>query len=116
MQNSNKEETVEDKPNTIKKPGIEDIGKYYQLNPDNFYFSVDLQRSVKFKGPVIVKLTHTSCIGVLIGLLVDTFITGDCESNTEIEFFNEDIVGEYTFRNGKSAFPFLLTTVFSVKR
>lgn len=79
-----------------------EVGKYYVLNPDRFYFSIDLQRTVKLINPVIVKLTHTSTLGVLFGSLVDVGILIDIDTNNEIEFKEDDIIGEYELKNTPS--------------
>ena len=75
-----------------------EIGKYYTLNPDKFYFSIDLQRSIKFNSPVIIKVTHTSDLGLLFGTLVDIGLFEDINTTNEIEFISDDIIGEYEFK------------------
>lgn len=79
-----------------------EIGKYYALNPDKFYFSINLQRSVKFINPVIVKVTHTSTFGIIFGTLVDVGLFRDIDTTNEIEFISEDILREYEFKKAQS--------------
>ena len=75
-----------------------EIGKYYALNPDKFYFSINLQRSVKFINPVIVKVTNTSTLGLIFGTLVDVGLFEDINTTNEIEFISADILREYEFK------------------
>lgn len=91
-----------------------EIGKYYVLNPDKFYFSIDLQRSVKFINPVIVKVTHTSTFGIIFGTLVDVgLFRNDIDTTNEIEFISEDILREYEFKKPQSSLaPFYMEFKF----
>jgi len=90
-----------------------EIGKYYALNPDKFYFSIDLQRSVKFINPVIVKVTHTSTFGIIFGTLVDVGLFMDIDTTNEIEFISEDILREYEFKKEQSGLsPFYVEFKF----
>lgn len=85
----------------LKSMEIE-IGKYYALNPDKFYFSIDLRRTVKFINPVIVKAAHVGKVGtenIFFGKLVDVGLSIDYDTNNEIEFTDDDILREYTFKN-----------------
>ena len=90
----------------------EDINfdKYYELDTEQRYFSIDLQRSVKFYGKLAVKPTHRSheicgtfkgggCLwfGTLVN--VDTNGLHDYDTNNEIEFVAQDILSEYNFKN-----------------
>jgi hypothetical protein len=89
----------------------EDIqfGKYYELDKEQTYFSIDLQRNVKFNDTLVVKPTHRSndmcgtfkgggCLW--FGTLVNVGITGfhDYDTNNEIEFVSQDVVSEYKFK------------------
>ena len=85
-----------------------EIGKYYALNPDKFYFSIDLQRTIKFINPVIVKLTHTSTLGPIFGTLVDVGLFEDINTTNEIEFISKDILREYEFKKPTGLAPFML--------
>lgn len=83
-----------------------EIGKYYALNPDKFYFSIDLRKNVKFINPVIVKVAHVGKVGtenIFFGKLVDVGLTIDYDTNNEIEFMADDILREYTFKNAPAA-------------
>ena len=103
-----------DKPKIAKKDISEqnksvDVGKYYELRQDKFYFSVSLQRKVMFDDRVVVKCKHTCSFSpttkVHFGALVElgnrksstNYSIADCETLEEIEFCNEDVVGEYEF-------------------
>ena len=95
----------------IVKRGFTDedieFGKYYMLNTDNMYFSIDLQRSVKFNSPLVVKAisrSHPMCgtfkdSGSLwFGQLVDNGVT-DMDTKNEIEFVATDVACEYQFKD-----------------
>lgn len=84
--------------------------KYYSLDTERMYFSIDLQRSVKFDGILAVKPTHRSdpacddfkgggCLW--FGTLVNVDVNGlhDYDTNNEIEFAAEDVVSEYEFKD-----------------
>ena len=79
------------------------IGKYYLLDSRFPHWCVNIQRSVIFDSPLVVKFTH----GVLneeggFGELVDVgkgaFCT-DLQTNTEIEFSADDVIKEYQFND-----------------
>lgn len=84
-----------------------EVGKYYKLNPSKSYWSVDLQRNVRFDGRVIVKLTNFVNDKAMFGNLVNTGIfafSPDYDTNNSIEFNENDIIEEYTFNNGSVMF------------
>lgn len=92
-----------------------EIGKYYALNPDKFYFSINLQRSVKFINPVIVKVTHKNALNLNhgFGTLVDVGLFRDIDTTNEIEFISEDILREYEFKKAQSSLaPFYMEFEF----
>lgn len=81
--------------------------KYYELDKEQTYFSIDLQRSIKFYGKLVVKPTHRSdphcgtfkgsgCLW--FGTLVDTDGLMDYDTTNEIEFVSQDVISEYEFR------------------
>ena len=75
-----------------------EFGKYYELSTNKFYFSVDLQRCVKFDSKLVVKC-GSSFKGMHFGNLVDLCVHGplgvDYDTKHEIEFTDEDIIAEY---------------------
>lgn len=76
--------------------------KYYTLDTNQMYFSIDLQRKVKFDGTLAVKPTaRSSSLGLWFGKLVDVDINGlkDYDTNNEIEFTSDDVVGGYEFKD-----------------
>lgn len=75
-----------------------DLGKYYILNPNNFYFSIDLQRRVKMDEEVVVKAVSTFQNRVFFGKLLDfgpTPFSTIYETCNEIEFDRHDVISEY---------------------
>ena len=75
--------------------------KYYTLDTNQMYFSIDLQRSVKFTGVLAIKPTHCSTCGTWFGKLVDVDLNGlkVYGTNNEIEFTAQNVVSEYEFKN-----------------
>lgn len=86
------------------------IGEYYQLKTDKFYFSVDLQRKVRFNTPVIVKLTNFYAENRCFGNLVDCGdikgSTIDYDTKNSIEFGRDDVIDKYIFQDTLFAFKF----------
>lgn len=89
--------------------------KYYSLDAERMYFSVDLQRKVKFDGILAVKPTHRSgpacgtfkgdgCLW--FGTLVNVDVNGlhDYDTDNEIEFVAEDVISEYDFKDRVMSF------------
>lgn len=87
-----------------------DFNKYYELDCNRKYFSIDLQREVQFDGVLAVKPTHKSdsicgtfkgggCLwfGTLVN--VDVNKLHDYDTNNEIEFVAEDVICEYEFKD-----------------
>ena len=86
-----------------------DFNKYYELDCNKKYFSIDLQREVQFDGVLAVKPTHKSdsifgnfkggCLwfGTLVN--VDVNRLHDYDTNNEIEFVAEDVISEYEFKD-----------------
>ena len=73
-------------------------GKYYLLNNENLYFSVDLQRLVKFDGILAVKCENDfiSSLGGHFGKLINTSeIYDDIITDNDIIFTDEDIIDKY---------------------
>lgn len=77
-----------------------EYGKYYILTNEHPYFSVDLQRMIMFPDKLVVKCdsgfgyNNKGHFGILLKLST-TF--SDCLTDNEIEFYDEDIIEEYTF-------------------
>ena len=84
-----------------------EAGKYYSLYPNIYYFSIDLQRGVKFNGRVVVCLRHFVDGKPAIGTLVDVGGPGlaDYDTENEIEFSENDVIEEYEFNGDGSAIP-----------
>ena len=77
-----------------------EIGKYYKINPNKYYYCITIQRRVKLEEPVIVKVEHKSCFGqMFFGKLVqhDDF-HGDIDTETELEFDDIDIIEEHKYK------------------
>ena len=77
-----------------------EYGKYYLLNPSNSYFSVSLQRPVRFDGLIAVKCDSGFGKDAHFGYLINTAsLNGpDYETDSEIEFVDSDIAGDYKLR------------------
>lgn len=80
--------------------------KYYKLNPNNYYWCIQLQQEIMFKDRAVVKATQRTAFDVSdkgrlwFGKVVVKLISGiDQESEFEIEFLEEDVVGEYKFND-----------------
>ena len=78
-----------------------EYGKYYLLNSSKSYFCVDIQRSVIFQGTLAVKCGSGYGDSGHFGYLIDTSekFGPDYETKNEIEFSDEDIIGEYNLKN-----------------
>lgn len=93
-----------------------DFNKYYELDCNRKYFSIDLQREVQFDGVLAVKPTHKSDSACgnfnggcsWFGKLVNVDVNGfhDYDTNNEIEFVAEDVISEYEFKD--IILPFIL--------
>jgi len=94
----------------VKKMKDEDIdfSKYYELDCNKKYFSIDLQREVQFDGVLAVKPMHNdSACGNFnggcswFGTLVNVDVNGfhDYDTNNEIEFVAEDVISKYEFKD-----------------
>lgn len=88
--------------------------KYYKLNPNNYYWCIQLQQEIKFKDRVVVKATQRSAWDVSekgrlwFGKVVVKMITGiDQVSEIEIEFLEEDVFGEYELQKTPPSIPLL---------
>lgn len=92
-----------------------DIGKVYRLNPDNYYWVIDIQDVVRFKEEKFVELTATTCIGdIYFGKVLERNIYG-CLEKYEIEFCAADVVKEaYSnkeeFNNDSPYFKFMMSS------
>ena len=95
-----------------------EFDKYYRLKPDGRYWCIPLQTIVSFPDGVVVKAESRSAfdIGdkgrVWFGKLVDTRGLMDYETDNEIEFFEDDVVSEYEFREKIPFPPFLMYSIF----
>ena len=90
-----------------------EFDKYYELNLDRYYWCIQLQQEIKFKDRVVVKATQRTALDVSdkgrlwFGKVVIKLITGiNQESEFEIEFLEEDVVGEYKFNETSPQIPF----------
>jgi len=72
-----------------------EFGKFYILNHNKDYFSVELQRNIKFNEPLIIKCGSGFFKTCHFGCLVNTGIGNDFITDNEIEFSDEDVVSEY---------------------
>ena len=72
------------------------FNKYYLLDINHTYWSIDLQRMIKFVDKLVVKCTATYNDKMYFGNLINTSeVYDDLETNNEITFCQEDIIGEY---------------------
>ena len=79
-----------------------EYGKHYVLDNAKYYWCVQLQRSVQFENPLIVKCNN--CFGPFgghFGNLVNINDISDIITNNEIEFFDNDILKEHELNTGK---------------
>ncbi len=81
------------------------VGEKYQLKQDKDYFSIDLQRRVKFMTPVCVEVVCTVTGNLsdpdrlYFGKLISTDSVGaDYVNDSEIEFIGDDVVDVYTMK------------------
>ena len=75
--------------------------KYYILENNNIYFCTTIQRRVKFEDLLVVKCGSAFGNNGHLGYIVDTKMHPygpDYETNSEIEFTDDDIVGEYQLK------------------
>lgn len=75
--------------------------KYYILDAKKYYWSIDLQRMVKFDDgrALAVKVTNRAFDETLFfGNLINTGIS-DYETNNSIEFHAQDVIGKYKFKD-----------------
>lgn len=91
-----------------------EFDKHYELNLDRYYWCKQLQQSIKFEKRVVVKATQRTAFDVSdkehidkrrmwFGKVVVELISGiDQESEFEINFTEEDVVGEYKFKETPS--------------
>lgn len=95
-----------------------EFDKYYRLKPDGRYWCIPLQTIVSFPDGVVVKAESRSAFDIgdkgrlWFGKLVDTRGSMDYDTNNEIEFFEEDVVSEYKFRDNIPFPPFLMYSIF----
>lgn len=72
------------------------FNKYYLLDTNHAYWSIDLQRMIKFVDKLAVKCTAIYNDKMYFGNLINTSeVYNDLETNNEITFCQEDIIGEY---------------------
>lgn len=90
-----------------------EFDKYYKLNPNNYYWCIQLQQEIKFKDRVVVKATQRTGFNVgengrlWFGKMVVRLFTGIDElTETEIEFMEDDVVGEYELQKTPPPIPF----------
>lgn len=76
------------------------FGKYYLLDLNKTYWSIDLQRSIKFVDKLVVCCESTYQHKLYYGKLVDTpSVYSDMVTNNEIMFSPEDVIGEYKLQS-----------------
>ena len=74
-------------------------GNFYLLNNDKFYFSIDLQRKVKFETRIAIKCSSYIGNGWYFGELVDTSeVYTEFVTNNEITFNETDIIDTYKLK------------------
>jgi len=93
-----------------------DIGKVYALNPEHYYWVIDIQDIVKFEEEKFVELTNTTCIGdIYFGKVLERNIYG-CIEKYEIRFCAGDVVKEAYFNkeefNNDSAIHYFMMQSF----
>ena len=92
-----------------------EVDKYYKLDPNQYYWCINIQQKVKFEKPPIIQLKHFLWTGdPFSGYLVDQGGGGfgrDYLTNVEIELANNCILGEYEFQNEETIhfmdFPYI---------
>lgn len=73
-----------------------EFNKYYLLDTNHSYWSVDLQRVIKFVDKLVVKCIATHDNKIYFGNIVNiSEVYNDLETNNEIIFYQEDIIEEY---------------------
>lgn len=80
------------------------IDKYYTLDASKYYWSIDLQRMIKFDvgKALAVKVTNrafdeTSFFGNLINTGISKY-SRDYETDNSIAFRSQDVIGKYKFK------------------
>ena len=82
------------------------VNKFYVLRTDNYYFSVDLQRNVKFDSKLIVKCTNHYGYNDTghFGIILDNFGMSNYETKNQIQFSDSDIIKEYDYNSNLPLF------------
>jgi hypothetical protein len=93
----------QDRDDTYKEPKRQKINpkfnKYYKLDINKLYYSIDLQRNIKFVDNLVVKCIATYNNQFYFGNIINISETyDDIETNNEITFLKEDIINEYKFK------------------
>jgi len=87
------------------------IGKYYLLSTNFPYWCVNIQRSVTFDSPLVVKFTHgVYCSEGGFGEIVEVGKGGfgkDLQTNTEIEFGPDNVIKEYQFNDKETILNYM---------
>ncbi len=74
--------------------------KYYLLDTNHTYWSIDLKRMIKFVDKLVIKCTAIYNDDMYFGNLINTSeIYDDLETDNEIEFLEEDIIDEYQLKD-----------------
>jgi len=72
------------------------FNKYYLLDTNHVYWSINLQRMIKFVDKLVVKCIATYNDKMYFGNLINTSeVYDDLETYNEITFCQEDIISEY---------------------
>lgn len=76
-----------------------EVGDLCLLNPENFYWSVELRRNIKFQGhELAIKISRRNGNGKAVGYLIELGngpFESDYVSKNEILFSDNDIIGDY---------------------
>ena len=90
-----------------------EIGKYYVIKSDKYYFCINIQSSIKFQeisltSPLVIKIEHSDCNwGVFFGKLIKHSHFGDELTDIELEVEQADIICEYNFQENKVPFFYM---------
>lgn len=81
-----------------------EVDKYYVMESNRYYFVPELQRRVKFDGPVVIQLKSffegKPAFGYLVNCGQGVF-QSDLVTDIDIEIPDNSIISEYTLQEGK---------------
>jgi len=90
-----------------------EIGKYYVINPNNYYFCTNIQSRIKLQEvpsvtPLVVKVEHGDCDNrAFFGKLIKHSPFGDELTDVELEVGQIDVLCEYNFQNNEVPFIYM---------